>query len=463
MEAVSVCAPSSKSVSHRMLIAAALAEGESVISRVLESRDVQQTRAVLQAAGARMEEAEQPGSWRIQGMAGKALGGPAQAEALSCDVYESGTTCRLLTAVLAAGQGYFRIHGAPRMHRRPIGALTQALSAQGAVFSFEGEPGYPPFVLESSGLCGGSVNIGLEESSQYLSGLLLAAPLAAAPLTLEISGSHVVSWPYVGLTLQTLRDFGARFDVSTREPGTEHEPNGGWKLADWRGIKAARPGLIRFRVRPSAYRAGRYTVEGDWSGASYLLAAGALGSRPVAVVGLKADTLQGDRAIRDILVGMGADVRTEPAGREHGPALVVFPSVLRGVEVHMASCPDLVPTVAVLAAAAEGDTVIRGVAHLRIKESDRIAAPAAELRKAGVKVEERDDGLVIHGMGHGTGRPDLTGKHLDLAVWGDHRMAMSLSLLECLGAEVSLDHPEVVDKSFPDFWDVWRRIRTGKQ
>ena len=129
----------------------------------------------------------------------------------------------------------------------------------------------------------------------------------------------------------------------------------------------------------------------------------------------------------------------------------------------MASCPDLVPTVAVLAAAAEGDTVIRGVAHLRIKESDRIAAPAAELRKAGVKVEERDDGLVIHGMGHGTGRPDLTGKHLDLAVWGDHRMAMSLSLLECLGAEVSLDHPEVVDKSFPDFWDVWRRIRTGKQ
>lgn len=455
MEKVSVSAPSSKSVSHRMLIGAALADGVSEVEKVLESRDLERTRAVLEAAGARIEPAGRRGAYRVTGVGGRPTGAVGDASPVSCDVHESGTTCRLLTAVLAAGHGRFRVHGAPRMHRRPIGELTTALTAQGAKFRFEDFPGYPPFVLEASGLAGGMAAIGLGESSQYLSGLLLAAPMAAAPLTVEITGGHVVSWPYVGLTLQAMRDFGVLFDVSVREPGGEQQDNGGWKLADWRSLKAVRPGLVRFRVRPSVYRAGRYTVEGDWSGASYLLAAGSLGDRPVAVTGLRPDSLQGDRVILDILLAMGADVRVEDAGSEGSRAVAVYPSALRGVDADMGPCPDLVPTVAVLASAAQGDTVIRGVSHLRLKECDRIAAPVTELKKAGIDAEEREDGMIIHGRG----RPDLAGRALELSAWGDHRMAMSLALLECLGAVVRFDHPEVVDKSFPAFWEVWREIR----
>lgn len=452
MEMLSVSAPSSKSVSHRMLIGAALAAGESVVERVLESRDPERTRAVLTAAGASFEPLGS-GSYRVRGVAGRPQGTAPHvhdAEPVSCDVHESGTTCRLLTAVLASGQGRFRIHGAPRMHQRPLGGLTGALEQLGAAFQFEEKPGYPPFVLEATGLAGGSVGVGLGESSQYLSGLLLAAPQARGPLTIEITGEHVVSWPYVGLTLQAMRDFGIHFDVSVRAAADQP-----WRAVDWRAIEAARPGLVRFRVRPSTWRPGHYVVEGDWSGASYLLAAGALGPLPVTVNGLRPDTLQGDRAIRDILLAMGARVDVEHSVEPVRP-VTAYPSALRGVDVDMSACPDLVPTVAVLAAAAEGDTRIRGVAHLRIKESDRIAAPARELGKAGVSVEERDDGMVIHGQGADF---DLTGRTLELNAWGDHRMAMSLALLECRGARVRLDDPAVVGKSFPAFWETWRTIR----
>lgn len=341
------------------LSARALARGESRLSGVLESRDIEQTRSVLEDTGARFERIA-PGEWRVLGMGGGPRGGDAVP--VSCYVHESGTTCRLLTAVLASGLGQFRVHGAPRMHSRPIGELTAALERLGVAVRFENEAGYPPFILKTRGLEGGSLEIGLGESSQYLSGLLLAAPQAKSPVTIEICGSHVVSWPYIGLTLQSMHDFGVRFDVSTRDSRDSE-----WQLADWREIRAVRPGLIRFRVRPSLYRAGNYAVEGDWSGASYLLAAGALGSRPVRVEGLRSDTMQGDRAIRVILERMGA--RTE----EGENSLTVYPSPLKGVEADMSDCPDLVPTVAVLAAFAEGETLVRGVAHLRIKECDRIA------------------------------------------------------------------------------------------
>lgn len=454
-ERVLVSAPPSKSVSHRILIGAALAGGESVVEGVLESRDPERTRAVLGAAGAVFKPLG-PGAYRVRGVGGRPAGAGPGTPPVSCDVHESGTTCRLLTAVLASGRGRFRIHGAPRMHRRPLGGLTGPLTELGAAFHFEEQEGYLPCVLEASGLDGGAVGMGLDESSQYLSGLLLAAPQARGPLSIEITGRQVVSWPYVGLTLQTMRDFGVRFDVSERDPGAG--PNAPWRAVDWRAVKAARPGGVRFRVRPSAWRPGRYTVEGDWSGASYLLAAGILGTRPVSVAGLRPDSLQGDRALLDIVRGMGAAVDLE-SSVERVRLVTARPSTLRGVDVDMSACPDLVPTVAVLAAAAEGDTRIRGVAHLRIKECDRIAAPARELAKAGVAVDERDDGFVVHGQGAGF---HLDGRILDLAVWGDHRMAMSLALLECRGAEVRLDRPGVVDKSFPDFWEVWAALRAGR-
>ena len=383
------------------------------------------------------------GEYAISGVGGQPHGGSV--DPLSCDVHESGTTCRLLTAVLAAGMGRFRVHGAPRMHERPIGELTAALETLGVSFTFEGKPGFPPFVLKTCGLDGGEVGIGMDESSQYLSGVLLAAPLARAPLTVNIGGSKVVSWPYVGLTLQALENFGVPFSVERKEGGA-------WSAVDWHTLEQAEPGNVRFRMVPAMYRAGRYAVEGDWSGASYLLAAGAIGPRPVRIEGLRADSLQGDRVMLDILRDMGARIDIEP------DAVTVHPSELRGVVADMSRCPDLVPTVAVVAAHASGPTRLWNAAHLRIKECDRIAVPAQELSKVGVRCDEHDDGLTIHGD------PALASRLHSLdgiafSAHGDHRIAMSLALLELRGGRLTLDDPSCVSKSFPNFWECWGQVR----
>lgn len=440
---ITLQAPASKSVSHRMVMGAALALGDSVVSRVLESRDLERTIAILRGAGAAIERLR-PGEYAVSGMGGKPHGG--EVDPLSCDVHESGTTCRLLTAVLAAGTGRFRIHGAPRMSERPIGELTAALETLGPSFSFEGKPGFPPLLLKTHGLNGGEMSIGMDESSQYLSGVLLAAPLAHAPLTVGVGGGKIVSWPYVGLTLQALEQFGVPFTVERREGET-------WRAVDWHTLEEVEPGRIRFRMQPAMYRAGRYAVEGDWSGASYFLAAGAIGPRPVRMEGLRADSLQGDRVMLDILRAMGADIEIE------ADAVTVRPSALRGVDVDMGRCPDLVPTVAVLAAHASGPTRVRNAAHLRIKECDRIAVPAAELGKVGVRSEEHRDGLTVHGdPGLRERLRSLEG--IAFSAHGDHRIAMSLALLELQGGRLSLDDPACVSKSFPNFWECWDRVRS---
>jgi len=419
-----------------MLIGAALARGESVLHHMLESDDITRTRNILCAAGAHLEDLP-GGALRVRGVAGLLRGADlAGKEALSCDVHESGTTCRLLTAVLAAGQGRFRVHGAPRMHERPIGALTSVLETLGAAVLWEGRQGCPPFALETPGMQGGTVEVGLDESSQYLSGLLLAAPLCREPLIIMLGGTKTVSWPYVGLTLQTLDNFGVPFEL--------WENAGGWRKADWRSLTQAAPGRLRVHMRPASYTAGDFQVEGDWSGASYFLAAGAAGNSPVRVEGLRDDSLQGDRALVDILRRM--DARIE----EDAVSVTVHPSRLRGIDVDMGQCPDLVPTVAVLAAFAQGVSTIRNVPHLRIKESDRIAAPAANLRAAGITVEEREDGLRIEG---GIPQPAPL-----FRAFGDHRIAMSAAVLGIRHGPVSLDAPAVVAKSFPAFWKLWEKV-----
>ncbi|MDR0466591.1 MAG: 3-phosphoshikimate 1-carboxyvinyltransferase, partial [Deltaproteobacteria bacterium] len=342
---ISVTVPSSKSISHRALIGAALVRGESVLRHVTQSDDIACTRRILCAVGARMEDL--PGNGlRVRGIAGRPRGADLSGvEALACDVHESGSTCRLLTAVLAAGQGRFRVFGAPRMHERPIGALTLVLEKLGASVRWEGRPGYPPFALEARGLQGGAVEVGLDESSQYLSALLLAAPLCSGPIIIVPGGARAVSWPYVGLTLQTLEDFGIPFELRDKADGRRKE--------DWRSLAEAEPAGMCFHMRPAEYAAGEFHVEGDWSSASYFLAAGAAGDRPVRVEGLRNDSLQGDRAFVDILRRMGARV-------EEGEArVVVHPSRLRGIDADMGRCPDLVPTLAALAAFAQGETTIR--------------------------------------------------------------------------------------------------------
>lgn len=440
---ITLQAPSSKSVSHRMVIAAALASGTSELDHILESQDLECTINILRSAGAEIQRTGS-GKYIVKGT----LPQGSTAEPLSCDAHESGTTCRLLTAVLAAGKGRFRIHGAPRLHERPIGDLTTALQDLGVRINFEQKAGYPPFILESSGLIPAKhpCRIGMEESSQYLSGLLLAAPLATAPMIIELGGRKVVSWPYVGLTLQTLEQFGVPFKMETRADGGE------WHQVDWRKPGAIRPGHLRFCMQPALYHAGTYTAEGDWSGASYFLAAGVAGSEAIRLEGLNADSLQGDRAILDILRWMGAEVKTEAT------SVTVFPSALRGVDYDMSACPDLVPTVAVLAAYANGTTRIRNVAHLRLKESDRLAAPAQELSKIGVVCHEHPDGLDIEGLGHPPLLPD-SANNLSFSSHNDHRMAMSLALLELYGCRIKLDNPACVAKSFPDFWEKWEKVR----
>jgi len=433
---IDIQAPASKSVSHRAMICAALARGTSLVSRALESDDLIRTRQCLAAAGAAFEQTSE--GWRVTGIGGQPRGGTLSPA--DCNVGESGTTCRLLTAVLAAGKGMFLVHGEGRMHARPIGQLTGALAPLGPRFDWQGQPGYPPFVIRTEGLSGGGTAIALDESSQYLSGILLAAPLAAGPLTVGVAGEKVVSWPYVSLTLMAMADFGADVEVKTLE-GDE------WVSTAFTDVTSVTPGRIRFEVKPGQYRARPYVVEADWSNASYFLAAGAVGPRPVRVMGLRRDSLQGDRAILDILARMGASVSWGESG------VTVSGNGLVGVELDMGSCPDLVPTVCAVAARTAGSTTIRNVAHLRIKESDRLAACAQELRKAGATVETFADGLTV------TPGPSPSGRSIEFNTYDDHRMAMSMSLFELAGVDVRLDNPGCVAKSFPGFFEQWRRTR----
>ena len=435
---IDITAPSSKSLSHRALICASLADGQSLLEGVLDSQDLTRTAQCLRQLGAVIEPCQ--GKLLVKGIGGKT---PREsAEPVSMNVGESGTTCRLMAGVAAAIPGIYRIHGEGRMHDRPVRHMTDALIQQGVRVTFEEKDGNPPLVMSSPGLVGGEVTINLEQSSQYLSGLLLAAPLAKAATTIRLIGRSIASWPYVALTLDSMRRFGAPVILERRI------------LDEWEPCTHSKathlpPTDIRLIVHPAPYRAGNMRVEGDWSNASYFLAAGALGKAPVRIDGLNRNSAQGDRFMLEILERMGARVQWD------GDAVTVFPSKLHGASLDMNSCPDIVPTVAAMAAFASGQTVIGGAAHLALKECDRIQGPVTELTKAGVNIEARPDGMVIHGS------DGLLPQDIDLLTYGDHRMAMSLSLLELGGFAVVLDNPGCVAKSFPGFWDVWAKIRVG--
>jgi 3-phosphoshikimate 1-carboxyvinyltransferase len=428
---VCITAPSSKSLSHRALICAALARGESFLQGVLDSEDLSRTRECLQNLGAVIKP--HGDGLLVQGILPRRT-----SDTVSLNVGESGTTCRLLTAVAAAFPGSWRIHGTGRMHGRPIAHLTEALTRQGVRISFEEKPGYPPLVITGSGLSGGETAVNLEQSSQYLSGLLLAAPLAETRTIIHLLGRSVASWPYVTLTLEMMTAFGAPVMPECR---SDNE----WQPCTVSEAVTAAPADIRFLVEPGTYQPRSMRVEGDWSNASYFLAAGAVGKVPVTVTGLNRDSAQGDRAMAGILERMGARVVW------NGADVTVLPSALRGATLDMKDCPDIVPTVAAVAAFASGQTVMSGAAHLAIKESDRIQAPVTELSKAGVHIEARPDGMIVHG--------GLPRTKVELSANNDHRMAMSLSLLELGGVELVLDNPACVAKSFPDFWTSWNLIR----
>ncbi|WP_147822544.1 3-phosphoshikimate 1-carboxyvinyltransferase [Salidesulfovibrio onnuriiensis] len=445
---ITVQAPASKSLSHRTLIAASLANGESVISGLLDSDDITRTKGCLAACGAKFEETS-GGALKVTGTENGPRGAnpdgkDKHAEPHELYMHESGTTCRLMTAVAAAGKGSFRVHGAARMHERPMKELCDALIRLGVKITFEEKEGFLPFVMETRGFTGKSVDITLEESSQYLSGLLLGAPMSETETTINLTGKKAVSWPYVALTLQIMDDFKAKFRVEVLEDGA-------WKEVPWRSVRQAEPGELRFIVQPGGYEACNYRVEGDWSNSSYFLAAGAVGKRAVKVMGVRADSLQGDRAIIDILAQMGAGLNVTP-----DKGITIYPRKLRGVSVDMGKCPDLVPTVAVVAAHAVSPTTIRNVAHLRIKECDRLQACAEQISKTGCKVEQFEDGIKI------TPSPLQGGTSIDFESYNDHRIPMSMSIFKLAGINPVFDNPKCVGKSFPGFFNEWEKVVEGQ-
>lgn len=440
-------APPSKSLTHRILCAAALAPGESFIYEALQSADTLATRRCLEALGAKISFADD--GFIVQGISKSGFDDSlyeetfSSAEPILLDVGESGTTCRFMAAIAAAIPGEYRLAGRGRMHERPIDDLVEPLRNLGVQINFEEKEGFPPLFIKTHGLAGGDVAINLSKSSQFLSGLLLAAPLSMGPITVRAQGDGAVSWPYVLLTLGVLEAAGIAVDVQLRTADGEQRP------LDWNKASSSPQGELVFNMVPGFYHSDRFLVEGDWSNASYFLAAGAVGSHPINVANLNANSLQGDMAILEILALMGAWISWEPEGvttRRPGQGK------LHGLELDMSSCPDLAPTVAVLASLAEGPTILHGLAHLRLKESDRAAALASEINKTGAKVEILPGGLRI------VPAEKLKSGPIHFDVYGDHRLAMSLSIYGLTGLEPIFNDPGCVDKSFPTFYDEWAKI-----
>jgi 3-phosphoshikimate 1-carboxyvinyltransferase len=406
--------PGSKSYIHRALIAAGLAEGESVLTNALKAEDTEITARALEQWGAGLDW--QGHTVRLQG-----TGGHLAPVSESIYLGNSGTSMRFLTAVAALGQGTYRLTGTPRLCERPMGELLEAMRNLGAPAASEKGNDCPPIIVQGGGLRGGKTSLSGQVSSQYLSALLLVGPLASQGVEIEITG-ELVSRPYVDITLEVLTAF---------------------------GVSHYREGYQRFWAPgDQSYRSCHYPIEADASSASYFWAAAALTGGRVTITNLSLDSAQGDIDFLSVLGRMGCHLTSYPEG------LTVEGGPLRGIHMDMSAMPDLVPTLGVLAAFAEGETVVTGAGHLRHKESNRLAAVVTELHKMGVTAEETSDGLRIVG---GTPR----GAAID--TYEDHRIAMSFAVAGLKAEGVAIRDPDCVAKSFPDFWEYFEKLRGGSE
>ena len=399
-----VTIPGSKSYTHRAFILSALADGESILISGLRSEDTDYTVQGLMKFGV-------PISWEgdVAHVFGK--GGELRAPAEVIYVGNSGASMRFLTALSALKDGRTLLDGSERMRKRPIGDLLDSLQMLGArAYSQEGS-GYPPVVVESKGLAGGIAKIKGEESSQFLSALLMVAPYSKKDVCLEVTG-QLASKPYVDITLDIMSAF---------------------------GVEVQNEGYHSFLVRAGqSYLPQKYRIEGDASNASYFFSAAAVSRGRLKVRNFNPVSLQGDRGFLDILKKMGCEVILREDGVE------VRGRELQGIEIDMNGMPDLVPTLAITAAFAQGKTVIRNVGHLHLKESDRIQALAVELSKMGIRVEEGEDWLRIEG-----GKPHGA----EIESYNDHRIAMSFAVAGLVVPRVKIKGERCVDKSFPEFWE----------
>jgi len=406
--------PGSKSLSNRALLLAALAEGTTKITNLLESDDTRHMLNALKQLGITYTLSDDKTECTVTGNAGAIHSTNLQELFLG----NAGTAMRPLCAALCLGRGSYLLTGEPRMKERPIGHLVDALREAGATISYQENEGYPPLLIEANGLLGGDVKIDGAISSQFLTALLLAAPLAKEDMTISIIG-ELVSKPYIDITLHIMKEFGVEVEND-----------------NYRTFKV--------KGRQSYKAVETFMVEGDASSASYFLAAAAIKGGTVKVTGIGKKSIQGDVQFVDVLEKMGAIV-------EWGDEYVsVSRGELHAVDMDFNHIPDAAMTIATTALFADGTTTLRNIYNWRVKETDRLFAMATELRKVGAEVEEGEDYLKI--------TPPKQLKHAAIDTYDDHRMAMCFSLLALDPVSVTINEPECTAKTFPTYFEVFESI-----
>ena len=417
--------PGSKSLSNRALLLAALAKGTTTLTNLLDSDDVRHMLNALRQLGVNYQLSEDKTRCEIEG-----LGGTFQWQnGLALFLGNAGTAMRPLTAALClsnhadCAQNEVVLTGEPRMKERPIRHLVDALRQAGAQIDYLEQEGYPPLAIRQTGLTGGNIQIDGSISSQFLTALLMAAPLAQGDSHIEIVG-ELVSKPYIDITLKMMADFGVQVE-------NQHYQH--------------------FHVRGNQqYQSPqRYLVEGDASSASYFLAAGAIKGK-VRVTGIGKNSIQGDRLFADVLEKMGAKITW---GEDY---IEAERGELHGVDLDMNHIPDAAMTIATTALFAEGETVIRNIYNWRVKETDRLNAMATELRKLGAEVEEEEDFIRI--------QPLALEKfqHAEIETYNDHRMAMCFALVALSNTPVTILDPNCTAKTFPTFFAEFAKIAVNE-
>lgn len=414
-----VTLPGSKSISNRVLLLSALAQGTTRIDGLLQSDDTSVMLAALKQLGVQV----QTHSTESVSVTGVARFPVQQAELF---MGNAGTAIRPLTAALAVMGGHYTLSGVPRMHERPIGDLVEGLREMGAQINYLGQAGYPPIEILASDHLSDRVRVQGSVSSQFLTAVLMASPLAAArsgrAITVEVIG-ELISKPYIDITLNLM----ARF-----------------------GVVVERHGWQQFVIHAdAAYRSpGSIFVEGDASSASYFLALGAIGGGPVRVVGVGAQSIQGDVAFADVVESMGATVRREASAIEVTGLNVVSGQRLKAFDTDFNLIPDAAMTAAALALFADGPCTLRNIASWRVKETDRIHAMETELRKLGARAESGPDWLRVYPVEPGQW------KDASIDTYDDHRVAMCFSLAAFGESRVRIMDPGCVSKTFPTYFDV---------
>ena len=406
--------PGSKSLSNRALLLAALADGTTTITNLLESDDTRHMLNALKKLGIEYSLSDDKTKCSIVGNNGAINSNTLQELFLG----NAGTAMRPLCATLCLGEGEYILTGEPRMKERPIGHLVDALRQAGANIEYLETDGYPPLKIVANGLSGGKVEIDGAISSQFLTALLIASPMAKESMSIHIKG-ELVSKPYIDITLHIMKAFGVEVE------------NLDYKQFN---IKAGQ----KYRAVES------FMVEGDASSASYFLAAAAIKGGTVKVTGIGSNSVQGDIKFVDVLEKMGAKV-------EWGKEFVsVTKHKLNAIDMDFNHIPDAAMTVATMALFVEGTTTLRNIYNWRVKETDRLYAMATELRKVGAIVEEGEDYLKI--------TPPKKLKHAQIDTYDDHRVAMCFSLLALDPTSVTINEPECTAKTFPTYFEVLKSI-----